>query len=213
MYHRHSILHTIALLCGLASVADTAPAVPITGSMEATSPLGQLLAMTLTITDETTTFELTGPDYSYFAFGFDTNKMRGYSLIFEGLDDDRTVVEQNLVGIGNPGRPQSNQNLDVLDVRHDESSNLTTLVIERASQTGDSDDPDFSTDMTSLDVIWAYNEDATPENPNGFLGYHGRGGRGFATISFSPIPEPASALLVVTGSLLLLIRSPRSSRS
>jgi hypothetical protein len=206
MYHRHSILPTIALLWGLASVADTASAVPITGSMEATSSLGQVLAMTLTITDETTTFELTGPDYSFFAFGFATTTMRGYSLIVEGLDDDRTVVEQNLVGIGNPGTPQSNQNLNVLDVRHDDSSNLTTLVIERASQTGDSDDPNFSTDMTSLDVIWAYAAFATPESPYAFLDYHGSGGRGFATISFSPIPEPASGLLVVTGSVLLLIR-------
>ena len=206
MHHYHSVKLNIALLCGLAFVAETALAVPIAGRIQATSSLGQLLTMTLKITDETTIFELTGPDYSFFAFGFDTTTMRGYSLIIQGLDDDRTVVEQNLVGIGNSGSPQSNQNLNVLDICHDEHRNLTTLIIERASQTGDSDDPDFSTNMTSLDVIWAYDAFATPENPIGFLSHHGSAGRGSATVLFSPIPEPTSALLAVAGSVLLLIR-------
>lgn len=212
MYHRHSMLPTVALLWGLVSISNAAAAVPITGSMQATSSLGQLLALKMTITNATTTFELTGPDYSYFAFGFDTTSMQGYSLIIEGLDDVRTVVEQNMLGRGNPGSPQSIQNLTVLDISHDALNDLTTLVIKRANQTGDPEDPDFSTALTSLDVIWAYAVTATPENPNGALSYHGPGGRGFATLTFAPIPEPASALLLVPGSLLLLMRRLRSSQ-
>jgi hypothetical protein len=209
MYRRYSMLYTIAFLCGISSPANIVSATAITGSLQATSSLGQLLAMKLTITDNTTTFELTGPDYSYFAFGFDTTIMRGYSLIVKGLDSDRTVVEQNLLGRGNPGSPQSSQNLTVVDVRHDEANNLTTLIIERANQTGDQNDPEFSTDMTSLDVIWAYNSNATPENPDGLLRNHGQSGRGFATISLFPVPEPASVMLVAIGCIPLIIRRHR----
>jgi hypothetical protein len=212
MYRRYSMLCTIAFLFELSAAANIVSAAAMTGSLQTTSSLGQLLSMKLTITDSTTTFELTGPDYSYFAFGFDTTIMRGYSLIVEGLDSNRSVVEQNLLGRGNPGSPQENQNLTIVDVRHDEANNLTTLAVERANQTGDQNDPAFSTNMTSLDVIWAYNSNATPENPNGFLRNHGQSGRGFATIMLTPIPEPTSVMLVTIGCISLIIRRHRSLR-
>ena len=78
------------------------------------------MELTMTIDDTKTRFELTGPDYSWFAFGFDTTTMMGYSLIVEGLNDSRTAVEQNLVGIGNPGGPQATQNISIIDTIHDD---------------------------------------------------------------------------------------------
>ena len=151
--------------------------------------------MKMTIDDSATTFELTGPDFSWFAFGFDTTVMQGYSFIVEGLDASRTAVEQNLVAAGNPGAPQDEQNITILSTTHDALNNLTTIVIERPNQTGDPEDPDFSTSMTQLDVIWAFRASASPASPSPTLNFHGANGRGVASISFSPVPEPGTASL------------------
>lgn len=188
----------------LPSLAQAAP--PIAGEVEVNSSLGQYLALKMTIDDTKTTFELTGPDYSWFAFGFDTTVMQGYTLIIEGLDDTRTAVEQNLVGTGNPGVPQLTQNISILSTTHDTANDLTTIVIERLSHTGDTEDPDFLTSMSALDVTWAYHGAASPENPSPTLGNHGGEGRGVTFIAFSPVPEPGSASLVAMAGALLLYR-------
>ena len=180
----------------------------IEGSISVTTPMGHFLQLDMKIDDLNTRFELTGPDFSFFAFGFDTTTMMGYSLIVEGLDATRTVVEQNLVGIGNPGGPQVTQNINIIDATHDAPGDLTTVIIERANDTGDPLDPDFSTSLSSLNVIWAYYPFATPDNPQPDLTYHGGSGRGFATITFTP--EPASPLLVASA-LPALVRVVRSS--
>ena len=208
MILRHTIsIARFAALAAIVLLPATASAKVIHGNSESTSPSGQLMELTMTIDDTKTRFELTGPDYSWFAFGFDTTTMMGYSLIVEGLNDSRTAVEQNLVGIGNPGGPQATQNISIIDTIHDDPNNLTTIIIERPNTTGDSNDPVFNTSMTSLPIIWAHDSFATPTSPNPDLTYHGNGGRGFATIRFEVVPEPTAMLLAtMAGAALCTLR-------
>jgi hypothetical protein len=196
-------LAIVAATVAAPGLAERGLAAPVFGTVSATSPSGQLLALKMTIGDAKTTFELTGPGYSWFSFGFDTTSMEGYSLIIEGLNDNRTAVEQNLLGSGTPGLPQATQNIHVLSTAYDSVNDLSTLVIERANNTGDADDPIFTTSMTSLDVIWAYRASASKTLPSPTLNYHGRNGRGDTTITFSPVPEPASAAIVALGVLTM----------
>ncbi len=163
---------------------------PITGKVEITTPLGQYMALKMDVNDTTTTFELTGPDFSWFAFGFDTTIMNGYSFIIEGLDGTRTAHERNLVANGNPGAPQATQNISIVSTIHDAANDLTTITLERPNQTGDPNDPDFSTSMTALDVIWAYRAAASPASPVANLNNHGTNGRGTTLITFAAVPEP-----------------------
>lgn len=199
----------VAVFCPAANSS----AAPVTGTMHATAPSGQQLSMTMTIGDTTTTFALVGPSYSWFSIGFDTTTMEGYSLIVEGLNDSRTVVEQNLLGSGSPGSPQVTQNLKVLSTSYDAIQNLTTILLERANDTGDPHDPVFTTSISSLDLIWAYRGSATPASPSPTLNYHGRNGRGDTAIVFLPVPEPAAAAtLVLAATVIPLGRFWRSRR-
>jgi len=183
----------------LVGVTGNATAVPVKGSVAVTSPEGQPLALTMTIDDVKTRFEMTGPSFSWFAFGFDTMTMQGYSIIVEGLDDTRSAVEQNLVGRGNPGSPQAIQNLELIDATYDSDADSTTVILERLNDTDDANDPAFSTNMTSLALIFAYDSAATVIQPNPSLANHGRSGRGFATITFEPVPETGTAALILLG--------------
>jgi hypothetical protein len=185
-------------------------ALTVAGRTDVTTPLGHFLSLGMTIDDSTTRFEMTGPDFSFFAFGFDTMTMAGYSLIAEGTDDNRTVVEQNLLGRGDPGSPQITQNISVLSTTHDAANDLTTLVIERPNDTGDPNDPMFSPSMSRLDIIWGYNSFATPQFPVPELSYHGGDGRGLETINFAPIPEPGTAMLAAVMWLSTVIFGHRS---
>jgi hypothetical protein len=201
---QHS-LHCLkaAALLALFYLPQSVWAVPVTGHVNVTSPSGQHLALQMTITDTTTTFELTGPDYSWFAWGFDTTVMQGYSLIIEGTDDSRTAHERNLIGTGNPGAPQAHQDISIISTTHDALNDLTTIVIERPNNTGDSEDPVFSTSMTPLDVIWAYRASASPASPSPALNFHGPGGRGSTSIRFLPVPELATFHLASLTVILL----------
>ena len=210
------ILRQIYAFAGLAALMmvvsshGVASAATVKGDFAATSPSGQLLEMTMTIDDTKTTFALTGPDYSWFAFGFDTMTMMGYSLIIEGTDGNRTAVEQNLLGIGNPGGPQTVQNINVTSTVHDDINNLSTIVIERANNTGDANDPVFTTNMNSLDIIWAYDSFASPASPNPNLTYHGFGGKGIAEIAFEVVPEPTGMGLSMAAALATFVVRRRS---
>jgi hypothetical protein len=195
MILRQNCFIRFAVFSVIVSFPVIASAKIIRGNVESTSSTGQVLELTMTIDETKTRFELTGPDYSWFAYGFDATTMMGYSLIVEGLNDGRTVVEQNLVGIGNPGGPQDTQNINIIDTTHDDLNDLTTVIVERPNNTGDSNDPIFTTSMTSLPIIWGYDSFATPATPNPDLTYHGSSGRGFATIRFSEVPEPIGMLL------------------
>ena len=198
--------------CVFIWMSGTASGITVTGTIEPVIPSGKHMALTMTIDDAKTTFELTGPDYSWFAFGFDTTTMQGYSLIVEGTDANRTAVEQNLLGIGSPGDPQAVQNLNILSTTHDSANDLTTIVIERPNNTGDVNDPVFSPSMESLEVIWGYSAFSSPTAPAPILSYHGSGGRGFDTITFSVVPEPTSTLLAVLATVIgLSIARRRSS--
>ena len=200
--HRSSRAICIAFALAMAfCLPRDAAAVTAKGTVEFLTPNGQFMALKMTIDDENTIFELTGPDYSWFAFGFDTTKMMGYSLIVQGIDANRTVVEQNLVQRGNPGIPQAVQNIYHFDTYHDEPNNLTRLSILRANDTGDADDPIFFPSMTSLDIIWAYSAVASPEVPVPNMANHGQSGRGFAQIQFTIIPEPTCSTLLVLAAL------------
>jgi hypothetical protein len=182
----------------------------VNGSVEVTPEAGRYLALDMTISDTTTRFTLTGPDFSWFAFGFDTDTMQGYSLIVEGTDATRTAVEQNLAGIGNPGLPQGTQNISLVDVTHDAANDLTTVVIERANNTGDATDPVFSPSMTTLDVIWAYSSFSSPAAPAPELSFHGTGGRGTTVITF--VPEPTGGSLAAIAGTIALSRWRRRQR-
>jgi hypothetical protein len=212
--HRSSRAICIAFALAMAFYSPRdAAAVTAKGTIEFLTPAGQYMALTMTINDTDTIFELTGPDYSWFAFGFDTTSMMGYSLIVQGIDANRTVVEQNLVQRGNPGTPQAVQNIYHFDTIHDEPNNLTRLSILRTNDTGDANDPIFFPSMTSLDIIWAYSEVASPEVPVPNMGNHGRSGRGVAQIQFVVIPEPSCASLVAlaTSAIMLTARQRRTA--
>lgn len=207
MLHRMSIAMGAVALWASGWLALTAEAQPVTGTVAQFSPLGQYMQLTITIYDTKTRFALTGPDYSWFAWGFDTTTMSGYSFIVEGTDAARTVVEQNLSGIGDPGSPQEEQNITLLNVLHDMDNDLTTVVVERPNSTGDPNDPDFSTSMTELPVIWGYDSFSSPMSPNGTLSFHGRDGRGVTTIQLAPVPEPAVLTLAALAAAgLALVR-------
>ena len=198
MPHFSSTLCMLAVVSTVFSLSELVQAAPITGKVEITTPLGQFMALKMDINDSTTTFELTGPDFSWFAFGFDTTIMNGYSFIVEGLDGTRTAHERNLVANGNPGVPQAIQNISIVSTIHDAANDLTTITLERPNQTGDPSDPDFSTSMTSLDIIWAYRASASPAAPVANLNFHGTSGRGATLITFAPVPEPSTALLLAS---------------
>jgi hypothetical protein len=198
----------VAAICLPPSSPSVVAAKEIEASFSVNTPMGHFLKLDMKIDDVKTRFELTGPDFSYFAFGFDATTMMGYSLIVEGVDASRTIVEQNLVGIGNPGGPQAVQNISVVDVIHDAPGDLTTAILERPNDTGDPLDPDFSTSLSSLNVIWAYYPFASPDFPQPDLAYHGSSGRGFATITFTPEPAtPALAAVAIPAFVRLARRS------
>jgi hypothetical protein len=200
----------LAVVMMLALFPSLVQAAPIAGEVEITTPLGRYMALKMDINDTTTTFELTGPDFSWFAFGFDTTMMNGYSLIIEGLDGTRTAHERNLITIGNPGVPQATQNISIVSTVHDAANDLTTIILERPNQTGDPNDPNFSTSMTALDVIWAYRAAASPAAPVPNLNNHGQSGRGATLITFSPVPEPCGiSLLAMMAAIGLTSRRTR----
>jgi hypothetical protein len=186
-----------APLISLISLPASALAITVQGTGQPYFPSGQIMSLKMTIDDAKTRFEMTGPDFSWFAFGFDTTTMFGYSLIVQGTDGNRTAVEQNLQGVGAPGSPQALQNINIVNTIHDDLNNLTTIVIDRVNNTGDPEDPVFSPNMTQLDIIGAYSSFSNPANPNGTLSYHGSGGRGFGIIQFSVVPEPTAISLAV----------------
>jgi hypothetical protein len=207
--HRHCV--RLATLVALALLPAVASAITVSGTVEPTTPLGQYMSMKMTVNDNTTTFELTGPDYSWFAFGFDTTTMQGYSIIVEGTDANRTAHERNLLGIGNPGSPQTTQNLNIVSTTHDAANDLSKIIITRANSTGDANDPNFGPSLTPLDVIWAYSSFASPAFPNPTLSFHGSNGRGTTQITFAPVPEPTSFILSgIAAGLALSMRRRRT---
>lgn len=186
-------------------------ATPIVGTSEPEVPSGQFMSLSMKIDDTKTTFTMTGPDFSWFAFGFDTTTMFGYSVIVEGTDGTRTVIEQNLQGIGSPGGPQATQNASIVNTIHDAANDLTTVVIERLNNTGDPNDAVFSTSMTTLDIIAAYDSFSSPEFPSPSLSFHGSNGQAFGEIIFTPVPEPATIGLTTAAMLVgLSVRKRRA---
>jgi hypothetical protein len=53
--------------------------------------------------------------------------------------------------------------------------------------------------MTSLALNYAFDFSATVTQPNPSLANHGRDGRGFATITFEPVPEASTVALILLG--------------
>jgi hypothetical protein len=210
--HQASLIGRLATLFTLVSMPAAAWAITATGTAQPALTSGQYMSLTMTIDDTKTTFEMTGPDFSWFAFGFDTTTMFGYSLIIEGIDGARTAHERNLQGIGDPGSPQPTQNISIVSTTHYDAVDLTTIVIERLNNTGDPDDPVFSPSMTSLDIIGAYRASSSPASPAPSLNYHGSGGRGFGTISFSVVPEPTSISLALITVAMALLYAQRRDR-
>ncbi|MGL4512444.1 MAG: hypothetical protein ACRCT8_05080 [Lacipirellulaceae bacterium] len=179
----------------VAALAGPSHADPITGVVVADTDGRPRLELAMAVDATTTRLVLTGPSYSWFSWGFGATTMAGYSVVVEGTGASRTVVEQNLLGIGNEGSPQATQNLSFVSIIADDFQQLTTITLERASNTGDPSDPVFDTSLTSIPMIWAYAQFSSVDNPAPTLGFHGVGGRGFATLSFMVVPEPSAALL------------------
>jgi hypothetical protein len=191
---------SLGLLASLAC-PPLASAQPISGTVVANTGGGPSITLSVAIDETTTRMVLTGPSYSWFAWGFGATTMAGYSVIVEGLDANRTVVEQNLVGIGDEGVPQATQNLQVVSTTVDAATALTTIELVRANNTGDPNDPVFDTSLTSVPMIWAYSRFASAEFPAPTLGFHTTSGRGFSTLTFTPIPEPAGVTLAAIAGL------------
>jgi hypothetical protein len=191
----------VALMCWPAS----AMAVTVRGTAQPHIPSGQFMSLTMTIDDAKTRFELTGPAFSWFAIGFDTSTMFGYSLIIEGTNGNRTAVEQNLLGIGAPGTPQATQNINIVNTINDAPNNLTTIVIDRMNDTGDPNDPVFLPNMIHLDIIGAYSSFSSPARPMGTLSYHGSNGRGTGIIEFAAVPEPSGTSIAAVYSAISLL--------
>ncbi len=214
----HKLSAAITFALSLAALPSNVSGEVLRGFVEPVTPLGQYLSLEMTIGETHTLFKMTGPDYSWFAFGFDPEQgmpptlgMLGYTIIVEGLDATRTATEYNLLGIGNPGSPQPEQNLEILHTSHDAASDLTTILIRRPNDTGDPLDPSFPRDRNPLPIIWSYAGFSTPDFPSPILNYHGSDGRGHMTIEFTPIPEPSGIALggLAVGSLLLANRRRR----
>jgi hypothetical protein len=207
--HQGLLIAVLTALAAVFSLPRVTQALTVSGTVEPGIPSGQFMSLTMTIDDTKTRFEMTGPDFSWFAFGFDTTTMQGYALIIQGTDDNRTAVEQNLVAVGDPGSPQATQNINIISTTHDSGLALTTIVIERLNNTGDINDPIFSPSISSLDIIGAYSSFASPAFPIPNLGYHGSNGRGFGTIEFTAVPEPTAVSLAALGAAMLLLRHRR----
>ncbi|NNF07598.1 MAG: hypothetical protein HKN21_12620 [Candidatus Eisenbacteria bacterium] len=106
-------------------------------------------------TDEVT-ITMVGPADRWFSWGFDTNTMRGYSIITTFSGATPIINEQTLVAIGNPGSPQSSQ--DLTEVSADVNAGEITLVLTRPRVTGDAEDFDFADYQSGgdIDMVWAY---------------------------------------------------------
>ena len=100
--------------------------------------------------------------------------------------------------------PHATQNIDIVSTTHDELNELTTIIIERANNTGDPEDAVFSPNMGPLEIIGAYDSFSGPGSPSPFLSYHGQNGRGFGVISFSIIPEPTGVLLASMAAAMMV---------
>merc|ERR1711916_204062 len=98
-----------------------------------------------------TTLTLVAPDNVWFAVGFGGGDMTA------GIDVVRTngstVIDA--VTAGNQLPPSDTSN-DWSTVSNTVNGNTRTLVIERANNTGDSNDFTFSTSTGNIPVIWAH---------------------------------------------------------
>jgi hypothetical protein len=219
---RLSSVVTLGLLAPLLIHSNRGSGQTLVGFIEPVTPLGQYMSLEVTIGPTHTLFEMTGPDFSWFAFGFDPDlgmppniSMQGYSIIVEGLDANRSATEYNMVGVGNPGPPQALQNLEILSTTHDAANNLSTVLIRRLNDTGDPLDPIFPRDRNPLPIIWSYGSFGDPTSPTPELSYHGSNGRGDMLITFEPvaIPEPSTVALVLAGGAILWIVRKRRPMS
>src|SRR5690606_10455500 len=170
----HKLSAAITFALSLAALPSNVSGEVVRGFIEPVTPLGQYLSLEMTIGETHTLFEMTGPDYSWFGFGFEPEgTMQGYSIIVEGNDAARTAHERNLGGVGNPGDAQATQNLEFLGASHDAANNLSTILLRRANITGDVLDPSFPPDENPLPMIWSYAASSSPDLPDPNLSYHG----------------------------------------
>lgn len=216
----HKLSAAITFALSLAALPSNVSGEVLKGFVEPVTPLGQYLSLEMTIGETHTLFKMTGPDFSWFGFGFDPDvtsppTMQGYSIIVEGLDGIRTAHERNLGGVGNPGDAQPTQNLELLWSSHDAANNLSTVLLRRANDTGDPLDVPFPGNQNPLPIIWSYDASASPDLRVPNLSYHGFDGKGFVDIAFTPIPEPTGLALgsLAVGTLLLANRYRQRGRS
>jgi hypothetical protein len=212
----HKLSAAITFALSLAALPSSVSAEVVKGFIEPVTPLGQYMSLEMTIGETHTLFKMTGPDYSWFGFGFEPNMtMQGYAIIVEGTNAARTAHERNLIGVNQPGDPQASQDIEILDIDHDALHNLSTILLRRANDTGDSLDPEFPPSQNPLPMIWSYGSFGSEDFPEPNLSYHGSNGRGFIDIEFTPIPEPSGIALgsLAVGSLLLARRRRRWDRS
>ncbi len=159
--------------------------------------LNSNLSMDLKINSSTgmTTLTLVAPDNVWFAVGFGGQRMS------DGADVFRTDGT-NITDARSTGRflPPSDASQDWSLVSNNVNGNTRTMVVQRANDTGDSDDFVFSTSTGSISVIWAH-------GTSNSYAYHGtnRGATAFSTLStkeektldFSIYPNPTTDLVTI----------------
>lgn len=138
-----------------------------------TSPSTPTVEVEVRVDDVASTVEMTfrGPSNRWFAFGFGSATMSGYTIIAEqtgGLN----FYERDMTSIGNPGVIQPQQDLTL--VSDTSAGGTTEFTVTRALNTGDVNDFVFPTSEQVVEVIWARGsfDGATS------LAYHGGTNRG-----------------------------------
>ncbi len=164
---------SIRLLAALLTLLLAGPSSAAIFVGTAASPTTPSVELEITLDDgaEEITFVLRGPDDRWFAWGFGTDGMSGYSLIVE-QDGGVTFHERNLVATGDPGAPQAQQDLSL--VSSSSAGGVTELVLTRALDTGDANDFLFPAGEGTVELIWGRGGSSGA----GTLAYHGPQNKG-----------------------------------
>ena len=138
-----------------------------------TSPTTPTIEVEVRVDDVASTVEMTfrGPSNRWFAFGFGSLSMAGYTIITEqtgGLN----FYERDMVSVGNPGSIQAQQDLTL--VSDDSAGGITEFTVTRPLITGDANDFVFPTSAQVVEVIWARGSGDGVTT----LAYHGNTNRG-----------------------------------
>jgi hypothetical protein len=131
------------------------------------------------------TLTLTGPSGRWFAVGFNANSMtNGTDVVGVHSSGTLNAFDCNLSGFNAPVT-DAQQNWAVTSDAV--NAGIRTIIATRALNTGDANDYVFSSNPTSIGLIWARSNTATFS-----YSYHGGGNRGATSANFTLIQPPAA---------------------